>query len=265
MIIKEIEVNRYIAKSKIEGIDFVINPYIGCPNGCIYCYASFIKKLTNHKEKWGTFLDVKKTNYKLKKISVNNKTYLLSSTTDCYNKYEEKYQLTKKILKELIKFDFKLIIETKNKLILRDLDILKQFKNLQVIISLNTLNDSLRKEIENDSSIEDRIKTIQKLSLEGIYTILNISPIMPYLTDYQEIILKTKDFVKEYRFEFLQLKGDYQKEFLKYIKEKHSNYYFQYAKIYLFKENNYFINLKQEIEKFCYDNKIKYKFTLKNC
>ena len=111
MKIKKVEVNRYIAKSKIKGIDFVINPYIGCPNACIYCYASFLNNLKSHKEKWGTFLDIKYTNYKLKSQSVNNKTYLLSSATDCYNIYEEKYKITRKILEDLIKFDFHLIIK----------------------------------------------------------------------------------------------------------------------------------------------------------
>lgn len=64
-------VNRYIAKSKILGIDFVINPYVGCPNACRYCYASFLSKLTGHDEEWGSYLDVKKTNYILKKVSVH--------------------------------------------------------------------------------------------------------------------------------------------------------------------------------------------------
>ena len=265
MVIREIEVNRYIAKSKIKGIDFVINPYIGCPNACLYCCASYIKILTNHQEEWGDFLDVKKTNYKLKKRSVENKTYLISSSTDCYNKYEKKYEITKKILLQLLNFNFYLLIETKNKLILRDIDILKQFKNIKVIISLNTLNDKLRKFLEKESSIQERIDTLKTLYMKGIYTILNISPFMPFLTNYQDIIIKTKDFVHEYNFEFLKLQGDNEKKFLKFIKDNYHLYYYQYAKIYLFKEINYFNITKKEIEDFCKKNKIKYNFTSINC
>ena len=92
MEVKEILVNRFISKSEIEGIDFVINSYVGCPNACKYCYASFMKNLKSHDEKWGTFLDVKMTDYKLRKRSIEGKTYLMSSTTDCYNIYEEKCQ-----------------------------------------------------------------------------------------------------------------------------------------------------------------------------
>ena len=188
MKINKIEVNRYIAKSKIEGIDFVINPYVGCPNACMYCYASFMKSLTSHDEEWGNFLDVKETNYVLKKRSVESKTYLMSSITDCYNIYEKEFKISRKILEELTKFDFNLIIETKNDLILRDLDLLKKIKNVKVIISLNTLDDKFRSDIEKYSSINSRLDALKKLNEEGIYTILNISPIFPFITNYQKII-----------------------------------------------------------------------------
>ena len=40
-------------------MDYALNPYIGCEHGCVYCYAEFMRKYTNHREKWGEFLDVK--------------------------------------------------------------------------------------------------------------------------------------------------------------------------------------------------------------
>ncbi len=260
MKIKEINVNRSIAKSDIPGIDFVVNSYVGCPNGCMYCYASFMKKLSGHDEEWGDFLDVKLTDYNLKTISVRNKTYLMSSTTDCYNEYEKQYEVTRNILKQLVKFDFRLIIETKNSLILRDLDLLKQIKDLKVIVSLNTLDDKLRCDLEKASPISSRIETLKELKKNGIYTILNISPFMPYLTDYKEIIENTKNFVKEYKFEFLKLRDEYKRKILKYINDKHNDLYIMYAKIYLLKDNSYFVNLKREIENYCQENKIKYYF-----
>ena len=260
MKINEIKVNRFIAKSKIKGIDFVINPYVGCPNACMYCYATFIKKLSGHDEEWGSFLDVKDCNYTLKKISVEGKTYLMSSATDCYNLYEKKYEITRNILKQLIKFNFNLIIETKNELILRVIDLLKQIKNLKVVISLNTLDDKFRSEIEKNSTILSRLKTLSILKQNGIYTILNISPIFPYLTDYKKIIEKTRLLVQEYQFEFLNLKNEYKRKVLKYIKEKHSNYYLEYAKIYLLNDNTYFANLKEEIEKYCQSENLKFIF-----
>jgi DNA repair photolyase len=59
MIIKEIEAKSIITKSGLPDSEFVINPYVGCSHGCIYCCARFIKRFTNHHEPWGQFVDVK--------------------------------------------------------------------------------------------------------------------------------------------------------------------------------------------------------------
>ena len=60
IIEKEIEVKDYLTKSNLPASDYVINPYVGCPHGCKYCYASFMKRFSGHKEEWGTFIDVKR-------------------------------------------------------------------------------------------------------------------------------------------------------------------------------------------------------------
>jgi DNA repair photolyase len=50
MKIKEIKAKSIITKSGLPGTDFVINPYIGCMHGCVYCCARFMKTYTGHKE-----------------------------------------------------------------------------------------------------------------------------------------------------------------------------------------------------------------------
>ncbi|WP_373470419.1 hypothetical protein [Candidatus Endomicrobiellum cubanum] len=57
--IKKVLTTNYITNTKIPDSDYVINPYVGCPHKCLYCYAEFMKKFTNHNEPWGDFLDVK--------------------------------------------------------------------------------------------------------------------------------------------------------------------------------------------------------------
>ena len=85
-----------------------------------------MKRFTGHKEEWGTFIDIKKCNKEINIKKLENKTVFLSSVTDCYNKFEEKYKLTRKILKQLVNANCYLNISTKSKLILRDLDLSKQ-------------------------------------------------------------------------------------------------------------------------------------------
>lgn len=58
-IVKNIQVKSVLTKSNLPVADYSVNPYVGCGHGCKYCYASFMKRFTNHSEPWGSFVDVK--------------------------------------------------------------------------------------------------------------------------------------------------------------------------------------------------------------
>lgn len=258
MVIKEIKVNDYLTKSKLPASDYVINPYVGCPHGCKYCYASFMKRFTGHNEEWGDFLDIKICEKKINLEKIKNKDVFLSSVTDCYNPFEEKYKVTRKILEQLVDADCFLGIATKSNLILRDVDLLKKMKHVRVSMSINTLNENFRADMDNASSIEERLATLEKLHKQGIYTILFMSPIFPYITEWQEIIEKSKNYVDEYWFENLNLRGAYKFYIMNYIKNKYAKYYKYYCDIYLNGNNSYWESLSKEIDNYCQRNNIKY-------
>lgn len=258
MVIKEIKVNDYLTKSKLPASDYVINPYVGCPHGCKYCYASFMKRFTGHNEEWGDFLDIKICDKKINLEKIKNKDVFLSSVTDCYNPFEEKYKVTRKILEQLVDADCFLGIATKSNLILRDVDLLKKMKHVRVSMSINTLNENFRADMDNASSIEERLATLEKLHKQGIYTILFMSPIFPYITEWQEIIEKSKNYVDEYWFENLNLRGAYKFYIMNYIKNKYAKYYKYYCDIYLNGNNSYWESLSKEIDDYCQKNNIKY-------
>lgn len=258
MTIKEINVKDYLTKSNLPASDYVINPYVGCPHGCKYCYASFMKRFTGHTEDWGTFIDIKKSDKKINLNKISKKSVFLSSVTDCYNPLEEKYKLTRSILTQLKDSDCNLSISTKSKLILRDIDLLKQIKNVTVSMSINTLNENLRKDMDHASTIEERLNTLKELHQNGIHTVLFMSPIFPYITEWKEIINKSKDFIDEYWFENLNLRGQYKIDILNYIKEKYSKYYDDYVAIYIKNKKEYWNNLLKEINDYCELNKINY-------
>ncbi len=96
MKINHITVNDYLTKSKLPESDYVINPYVGCPHACAYCYACFMKRFTNHNEDWGSFLDVKECEKPISLSRIKGKSVFLSSVTDCYNPYEEEFRITRK-------------------------------------------------------------------------------------------------------------------------------------------------------------------------
>ena len=258
IIEKEIEVKDYLTKSNLPASDYVINPYVGCPHGCKYCYASFMKRFTGHKEEWGTFIDIKKCDKKINTKKLENKTVFLSSVTDCYNKFEEKYQITRNILEQLINVNCNLNISTKSKLILRDLDLLKQMNNLIVSISINTLDENFKNDMDNASLIKERLETLKELHYNGIYTVLFMSPIFPYITNFKEIIEASKQYVNEYWFENLNLRGDYKTNILFYIQEKYPELIDKYNNIYIRGNKQYWYDLSKEIQAYCENNNVKY-------
>lgn len=246
-----IEVKDYVTKSNLPVSDYVINPYVGCPHACKYCYACFMKRFTGHDEKWGTFIDIKHCDKPLSAKKLTGKRVFLSSVTDCYNRFEEKYEVTRHILEQLTEIDCKLDISTKSDLILRDLDLLKKCRNVQVSMSINTLDEQFREDMDNASAIADRLRTLETLHREGIHTVLFMSPIFPGITDFKAIIDTSMAYVDEYWFENLNLRGNYKQTILGYISEKYPKLEELYQDIYIRGKQNYWAALSEEIAAYC--------------
>lgn len=256
MVVKEVVVKDYLSKSKLG--EYTINPYVGCPHACKYCYASFMKRFTNHSEPWGEFVDVKLCDKPIALDKIAGKTVFMSSVTDCYNPLEAKYKITRKILEQLKNSTAFVQINTKNKLILRDLELLKQIKHLTVGMSVNTLNEKFSRDMDRASTISDRLETLKTLHENGIYTILFMSPIFIGITDWKAIIEKTKDFIDEYWFEDLNLRGSYKFAIMNYIKGHYSALYPIYDETYN-KGNRAKLNeLNHAIKEFCEEQNIKF-------
>lgn len=256
IIEKEIVAKDYLTKSNLPASDYVINPYVGCPHGCKYCYASFMKRFTGHSEDWGTFIDIKRCSKPISKKRLKGKTVFLASVTDCYNPYEEKYCITQSILKQLLDVECTVSISTKSSLILRDVELLKQFKDVSVAVSINTLDESFKDNMDNASSIKARLNTLKMLHENEVHTVLFMSPIFPKITDFKEIIEKTTLFVDEYWFENLNLRGEYKVKILKYISQNYPQHMDLYKQIYVDGNKNYWDELAINIKEYCEEHSI---------
>ena len=171
---------------------------------------------------------------------------------------EAKYQVTRNVLKQLKKADCLITISTKSDLILRDIDILTELKNLVVAISINTLDNDFQSDMDNASSITQRITALKELHKQGIYTVLFMSPIFPYITDFKKIIEATAAFVCEYWFENLNLRGNYKQDIFQYVSEKYPQYLSGYKDIYNNKNMEYWKQLSADIDSYCAQKNIKY-------
>lgn len=254
----KIIVKDLVTKSNLPASDYVINPYVGCPHGCRYCYACFMKRFTGHSEEWGSFIDIKQCDEPISQKKLQGKSVFLSSVTDCYNPFEEKYKITRNILEQLISIDCELNISTKSNLVLRDIDLLKQCKNLKVSISVNTLDEKFKNDMDNASSIQERLETLETLYKNGIYTVLFMSPVFPVITDYREIIEKTNKYVYEYWFENLNLRGSYKQDIISYIKRTSPHLLKLYNELYIDGNMEFWNSLSVEIEEYCNVHSIKH-------
>ena len=255
--LNEINTSNYVSKSKLPASDYVINPYVGCTHKCIYCYAEFMKRFTGHTEEWGDFIDVKRCN---KPVFIKpNNTVFISSVTDAYNPFERKFRVTEMILKQLVTSHANIEILTKSSLVTRDIELFKQIPNIRVGISVNSLDDTFRKQTEPfASSVSERINALKILHEEGIKTYLFMSPIFPEITNFEEILYRTKDFVDSFYFENLNLRAGYLNRVLSYIENQHPHLIDLYNDIYKNKNILYWEKLSDSINSFCKLNNLTY-------
>ncbi|MCP2605071.1 radical SAM protein [Candidatus Aminicenantes bacterium AH-873-B07] len=183
MKIREIEARKILTISRISEKMYSLNPYIGCQHACKYCYATFMKRFTGHKEMWGDFIDIKVNSPFLlsKEIRCARKwEIMLSSVTDPYQPLEEKYALTRRCLEILLEYQYPVSILTKSSLILRDINLLTHFEKLEAGLTITTDDENIKKIFEPySSSIYDRIKTLEILHHHKIKTYAFIGPILP--------------------------------------------------------------------------------------
>ena len=221
MPIKEIEVKSVMTKSNLPVADFSVNPYVGCTHACKYCYASFMKRFTNHPEPWGSFVDVKYWQEIKNPTKYAGKEAFIGSVTDPYQPCEAEYKRTGALLEQLQGSGISISIATKSDLVLRDIDLIKTFPNARVSWSINTLDEDFRRAMDNGVSIERRLAAMKQFYDAGVQTTCFISPIFPGITDLKEIILAAKDRCNLVWLENLNLRGDYKGRILDWIHDNH--------------------------------------------
>ena len=175
---------------------YSLNAYQGCEHGCSYCYA----RNTHEFYGFDAGLDfeskimIKRNAVQLleqlfSKPSWTPAPISLSGNTDCYQPLERKFELTRNLLKTFLRYRHPVGLITKNSLILRDLDILKDLASenlVHVYISVTTLDESLRRKMEpRTASGLKRIKTIEELAKADIPVGVMNAPIIPGLNHHE--------------------------------------------------------------------------------
>lgn len=220
MDIQEIKCKTILTKSGVS--DYSLNPYIGCEHNCLYCYADFMSKWHGNGEKWGEFVKVKINAPEVLKEELEKKSLgriFISSICDPYQPIEAEYKLTRACLDIVLNKvrqneefrnhkrqdslfpltpEFHISILTKSILILRDIELIKKFDNLEAGFTITTLDDKLARIFEPKASLpRDRLQVLRKLKEEGIKTYAFVGPILPYFSDNQKTLEKIFSSIKK--------------------------------------------------------------------
>ncbi len=256
--IKDLDVKSVLTKSNLPVSDFSVNPYVGCAHACQYCYASFMKRFSNHPEPWGEFVDVKHWPVIKNPQKYTGKELFISSVTDPYQPLEETCGRTRALLEQMQGSGCKISIATKSDLILRDLDLIKTFPDARVSWSINTLDEAFREDMDKAVCIERRLDAMKAFHNAGVRTTCFISPIFPGITDVPAIIRRVKNQCNLIWLENLNLRGGYKTVILDYIVKKYPDLVPLYQAIYQRNDRSYWAALDEEMRRFTTEENLLY-------
>ncbi|MEI4948648.1 PA0069 family radical SAM protein [Aeromonas caviae] len=171
-----------------------INPYQGCEHGCIYCYArpshaylELSPGLDFESKLFAKINAAELLRREFAKPAYQPQTIVLGANTDPYQPIEHHYRLTRELLTVMLAHRHPVGLITKSAMILRDLDLLTELAReglCQVMVSVTTLNETLRRQLEPRASTGvGRIKVIERLAKAGVPVGVLAAPMIPRLNE----------------------------------------------------------------------------------
>ena len=178
------------------GFNLSVNPYQGCEHGCVYCFA----RPTHAYHDLSPGLDfetrimAKVNAVELLRKELSSKAYrcepiAVGVNTDAWQPAERRLEITRGILQTCLEFQQPVVLITKSKLILRDLDVLEALSAhslVRISVSVTTLDDELKRRLEpRTAGPAARLKVIEELSRAGIPVGAMVAPVIPRINDHE--------------------------------------------------------------------------------
>jgi DNA repair photolyase len=180
----EVKVKTALPRSNLPGMDYALNPYVGCEHDCIYCFAPDV--LHKDPAKWGKEVGVRSNLPTLLAREIRNKRGVIGigTVTDPYQPLEKSCLVTRKCLMEIIRHDNPISVLTKSDLVVRDIELIASTKRPEVGITITSVDDKVSKAFEPGAPLPSaRIEALRKLTEAGLNTYAMVGPVLPMLSD----------------------------------------------------------------------------------
>jgi DNA repair photolyase len=163
-----------------------LNPYTGCDHGCVYCYASsYIFNFRNCRPKKDLIQRLKR-----EAVRLSGEIVSISNSSDAYPNIEAERALTRQCVEILSGQKCRIQIVTKSDVVTRDIDLLRKVPSM-VALTITTDDDATARIIEPHAPPpSERIKAAEKLVQSGIPVTVRIDPIIPFVNDCPERLVK---------------------------------------------------------------------------
>ena len=225
-----------------------INTYRGCEHNCVYCNArytheflglstgEFAHKIVvkdNAAEALGKQFSAEKWRSEL--------TVNLATVSDPYQPAEKRFGITRSVLEVFLKHHNALLLTTKSDRVLKDVDLLAEIAAtgfLNVVVSLATIDEGLRNEIEPlAASVNRRLKVIRELSRRGITVGVTMIPLLPLISDgegdMEKLVRAAAEAGADYVIpDTLNMRGEARGRFMDFLGHRYSDLVKDYERLY---------------------------------
>ncbi len=187
MVVREFRVKGVLVRSRVPGVDYSVNPYVGCLHGCRYCYVAGMPYVRTRCEEWGTFADAKVNAPELVAREIRRLSpgvLVIGVATDPYQPPEAEFRVTRGILEALADANapergIEIRVLTKSALVLRDVDLLRAL-GAEVGLSVTTDSEEVRRIFEPGAPpIRERVEALRELKGAGLRTYTFVGPMLP--------------------------------------------------------------------------------------
>ena len=180
----EVRASTALPKSNLPGMDYALNPYVGCEHDCAYCFAPEIL----HKDpvRWGKEVGVRSNLPTLLAKEIKNKRGVIGigTVTDPYQQLEKSCLVTRKCLMEIVRHDNPISILTKSDLVVRDIELITATKRPEAGVTITTVDDRISLAFEPGAPLPPRrLEALRQLVDSGINTYAMVGPVLPMLSD----------------------------------------------------------------------------------